>query len=76
LPDSSDLRRDIDPIQTPVRVRVDVNIAHIISMLYSGVAADHVVSPDEQPLSIGSGQGHKILCRSDFLMMTKGKWMT
>jgi ATP-dependent exoDNAse (exonuclease V) alpha subunit len=34
LPDSSDFRCDIDPAETLIRVRVDVDIAHSISRLY------------------------------------------
>jgi hypothetical protein len=44
LPFSSDLRCDIDPAETPIRIRVDVDIAQIISRLCSRVGADHVVS--------------------------------
>jgi hypothetical protein len=47
LPSSPDVRRDIDPKETPIRVRGYVDIAPIISMLYSGVAADHMLSPDD-----------------------------
>jgi hypothetical protein len=73
LPGSSDLKLDIDPTETLIRVRVDVDIAQIISRLYSGVAADHMMSPDDQPPSIGNGQRHTIPCRSDFLMSTRAK---
>jgi hypothetical protein len=53
LPGPSELRGDIDPTETPIRLRVDVDVAQIISGLYSEVGADHVVSPDDQLPSIG-----------------------
>jgi hypothetical protein len=70
-----DVRRDIDPTEIPIRLRGDFDIAQMISRLYSGVAADYVVSPDNQPPSIGSGQRHNIPCWSDFLMSNRAKWM-
>jgi hypothetical protein len=76
LSGSSDLRREIDPTETPIRVRIDVVIVQIISRLYSGVGADHVVSADVQPPSIGSSQRHNSPCRSDFLINAKAKWIT
>jgi hypothetical protein len=53
FPRSSELRCDIDPTETPIRLRVDVDIAQIISKLYSEVDADHVVSPDDDSPAMG-----------------------
>jgi hypothetical protein len=53
LSGSSDFKQDIDPTEIPIRVRAEVNIAHIISRLYSGVGDDHVVSSEDPPPSIG-----------------------
>jgi hypothetical protein len=53
FPRSSEHRCDLDPTETPTRLRVDVDIAHIISRLYSEVGADHVVSPDDHSPAMG-----------------------
>jgi hypothetical protein len=52
-PGSSNLRGDIDPTEKPIRIPVDGNFPHIISILYSGVGDGHVSSSEDQPLSTG-----------------------